>query len=246
MKLKLKYIISVLFLCQFSFVQSITGQVKVQEKSMYHFDDLQRKQNWTGSYNAAGLHFIDFSNSSYMEAYMEKNDGPFVKYYESDNSINFGLRTASYTKYKKTVYYGKIDYNNFIGQNMTWSGLINPERYLLLVADDIPAEKAKESYKISSGFSTPLAKNLLLGVTFNYEVANLSKRKDLRHETDLLDIEVCGGLVYQTRWLNIGANYYYRKFAFSSFSCIAWGNYNIPLPGSNVVSSIYVYISVCP
>lgn len=214
MKLELKYIyiIPVLFLCQFLIVQSVNGQVKVPEKCLYHFNDLQRKQTWTNSYNAAGLHFIDFDNSSYIETYVNKNDGPFVKYYESDNSINFGLKTASYTKIKKTVYYGKIDYNNFVGQNMTWSGLINPERYMLLLANDIPAEKAKESYKISGGFSTPLTKNLLLGVKLNYEVGNLTKRKDLRHETRLLDIEVCGGLIYKTDWLNVGANYYYQKF----------------------------------
>ncbi|MCK9304004.1 MAG: hypothetical protein PHP30_02400 [Bacteroidales bacterium] len=194
------------------FVLPVNGQVKIQDKCLYHFNDLQRKQTWTESYNAAGINFIDFKNSSYIEAYMGKNDGSFVKYYESENGINFGLRTESYARIRNITYYGKLDYNKFFGQNMTWSGLIYPERYLLTVADDIPAEKVKESYLISSGFSAPIVKNLLLGFKFNYEVANLAKRKDLRHKTDLLDIELSGGLIYKADLVNFGVNYYYRKF----------------------------------
>lgn len=216
MKLRIKYtfIISALILCQLAFVQAVKAQAKkqVQEKCLYHFDDLQRKQTWTDSYNAAGLNFIDFNNSSYIETYFGKNDGPFVKFNESDNSYNFGLRTASYTKFKKTTFFGKIDYNNFKGQNMTWSGLIYPERYLMLVADDRPAVKAKESYKLSGGFSSPLSQNLIFGLQVNYETAMLAKRKDLRHRTDLLDFETTAGLLYKTENFNFGLNYYYRKF----------------------------------
>lgn len=216
MKVKIKYIyiLSALFLCELTLIQTVTAQVKkqVQEKCLYHFDDLQRKQTWTESYNAAGLHFLDFNNSSYIEAYMGKNDGPFVKFNESDNSFNYGLRTASYTKVKKTTFFGMIDYNNFKGQDMTWSGLIYPERYLMLVADDRPAVKAKESYKLSGGISTPLYENLFFGLQINYEAAMLAKRKDLRHRTDLLDFETTAGFMYKTDMINVGLNYYYRKF----------------------------------
>ncbi len=216
MKFKQKYIliISALVLSQLCFNSSINGQNRkqVQERCLYHFEDLQGKQTWTNSYNAAGLHFIDFKSSSFIEAYMGKNDGDFVNYNESNNSFNFGLRTSSYKKINKTTFFGKIDYNNFTGQDMTWSGLIYPERYLLTVADDRPAEKAKESYKLSGGISTPLTKNLFIGMLINYETANLAKRKDLRHATNLLDFEVTGGLAYRAGILNIGANYYYRKF----------------------------------
>ena len=216
MKLNIKYIyiLSALFLCELTLAKTVTAQVKkqVQEKCLYHFDDLQRKQTWTESYNAAGLHFLDFNNSSYIEAYMGKNDGPFVKFNESDNSFNYGLRTASYTKVKKTTFFGMIDYNNFKGQNMTWSGLIYPERYLMLVADDRPAVKSKESYKLTGGLSLPLHENLFFGLQINYEAAMLAKRKDLRHRTDLLDFETTAGLMYKTEMFNVGLNYYYRKF----------------------------------
>ena len=216
MKLNIKYIyiISALILCPLVMTQPVTAQVRkqVQEKCLYHFDDLQRKQTWTDSYNAAGLHFLDFNNSSFIEAYMGKNDGPFVKYYESDDSFNFGLKTASYTKIKKTTFFGKIDYNNFTGQDMTWSGLIYPERYLNSVADDRPAEKANESYKLSGGFSSPLSEKLFFGLQINYETAMMTKRKDLRHRTDLLDFETTAGLLYKTDMFNFGLNYYYRKF----------------------------------
>lgn len=214
MKNKYIYILFALFLCQLTLVTFSYGQTKKQvpEKCLYHFDDLQRKQTWADTYNAAGLSFVDFNSSSYIEAYMGKNDGALVKFNESDNSFNFGLRTSSIKKINKTTFYGKIDYNNFRGQNMAWSGQIYPERYMQTVAEDTPAEKRKESYKLVGGVSTYLAKNLIFGAQINYETANLAKMKDLRHETKLLDFEFTGGLIYKAGMFNIGANYYYRKF----------------------------------
>jgi hypothetical protein len=216
MKIKQKYILIVFALSLFQLTTGIktVGQeaIKVQEKCLYHFDDLQRKQTWTESYNGAGLHFIDFSSSSFIEAYFGKNNGSLVKYYDSENSLDYGLRTSSYTKIKKTTFYGSVDYNNFIGQDMRYSGLIYPERYLLSVANDNPAEKRKESYKLNGGFATPITKNLFFGFQINYETANMSKMKDLRHNTKLLDFETTAGLIWTKGSFNFGANYYYRKF----------------------------------
>lgn len=215
MKLEYKYIL-IIFTLVFSQLTTLTSvaqdNTKVQEKCLFHFSDLQRKQSWTDSYNAAGLHFIDFKNASFIEGYFGKNDGPFVNYYESENSFNYGLRTASYTKVNKVTFFGKIDYNNFLGQKMTNSGLIYPNRYLLTVADDRPSEKRKESYNLSGGVSAPITKDLRFGLQINYEAANLAKMRDLRHKTDLLDFEITGGLLYSVGSFNIGANYYYRKF----------------------------------
>ena len=216
MKIKHKYILIVIALSLSQLTTTLTAVAqetpKVQEKCLYHFDDLQRKQTWTESYNVAGLHFIDFSSSSFIEAYFGKNNGSLVKYYDSENSLNYGVRTSSYTKIKKTTFYGRVDYNNFIGKEMRYSGLIYPERYLLTVANDIPAEKRKESYKLNGGFATPISNNLLFGFQINYETANMSKMKDLRHNTRLLDFETTVGLVWTKGKFNFGTNYYYRKF----------------------------------
>ena len=206
--------ISALVLSQLCFNLPLAGQNKkhVQERCLYHFEDLQKKQTWTDSYNAAGLHFIDFRSSSLIEAYAGKNDGGLVKYYESDDSYNFGLRTYSYKKIKNTTFYGKLDYNNYKGKNTSYSGLIYPERYLLSVANDRPADLVKESYKLSGGISLPLAEDLFFGLQINYETADAAKRKDLRHRTRLLDFETTAGLAARSDNFNIGINYYYRKF----------------------------------
>ncbi len=80
------------------------------------------------------------------------------------------------------------------------------------VANDRPANLIKESYKLSGGISTPLAEDLLFGLQINYETADAAKRKDLRHRTRLLDFETTAGLAARSDHLNIGLNYYYRKF----------------------------------
>lgn len=215
MKLQVKYlfIIAASALLSLVFTSPVTAQKReVQEKCLYHFDDLQRKQTWTDSYNPAGLGLIDFNSSSFVEAYMGSGKGDFVKYYEANQSFNFGLRTASYTKINKTTFFGEIDYNNFKGENMAWSGLIYPERYLMTVGNDVPAQKMKESYKLKGGLSAPLLPKLNFGLQVNYETAMMAKRRDLRHRTDLLDFEAITGIVYKGEKINIGASYIYRKF----------------------------------
>lgn len=215
--MRLKYIYQYLF-SMLVITAILTNLATAQEKRelpercLYRFDHLQRKQTWSGSYNAAGLNLIDFNSASYIEGYFNKGDGPFVPYYGSDDSYDFGIRTSSYTKVKKTTFFGKLDYNNFKGKNMAWSGLIYPERYLYTVGDDRPSNKTKESYKLSGGFSSNLSKSLLFGARINYETAMAAKLRDLRHRTDLLDFETTAGLIYKSKHFNIGANYYYRKF----------------------------------
>ncbi|MFA5712814.1 MAG: DUF6850 family outer membrane beta-barrel protein [Bacteroidales bacterium] len=215
MKLQVKYLFALTALALFSlvFTSPATAQKgEVQEKCLYHFDDLQRKQTWTDSYNPAGLGLIDFNSSSFMEAYMGSGKGDFVKYYEPNQSFNFGLRTASYTKIKKTTFFGEIDYNNFRGENMAWSGNIYPERYLMGVGNDVAAQKRKESYKLKGGLSVPILPKLNFGLQVNYETAMMAKRRDLRHRTDLLDFEAITGLLYKAEKFNLGVSYHYRKY----------------------------------
>lgn len=184
----------------------------VNEKSEYHFESIKGAQLWNSSNNPAGLGFYDFKNISYVEGFFQKNNGGFVKYYESNNSYRFGVQTESFTKVKNVSMYGKLGYSSFGGNNMTWSGLIYPEDHLVHVADDVPADKRAERYFVSGGLSVPICKKILGGFSIDYDGENLSKMKDLRHKTDFMQLDVKAGFVYQTKYVNIGINYIYEKY----------------------------------
>ncbi|GAB1474407.1 hypothetical protein MASR2M69_18480 [Bacteroidota bacterium] len=62
---------------------------------------------------------------------------------------------------------------------MAWSGQIYPERYMQTVAEDTPAEKRKESYKLVEEFLLYLAKNLIFGAQTNYETAKSCKDRKI-------------------------------------------------------------------
>lgn len=193
-------------------VSGATAQKTPEEESTMQFRQVEKTLLWAGSKNAAGLSFMNFPSISYAEGFYSKNDGDFVKYYNSNDSYNLGLRTESYTRVNKVVFYGMLEYDNFRGHNMTYSGFIHPERYMIGLADDLPRDKRSETYTLKGGIAAPVHKNLVIGGRVNYQTADLAKMRDLRHKTKLLDFEIIPGVMYKTEYVNIGVNYIYHKF----------------------------------
>ena len=155
-------------------------------KQTTKFEIVPLKSAWVTGLNAAGLVNIPIANNkelSYVSSYFNYNSGKFVKYYESDNSNIFGLKTESYARVKKVAMHGMLEYNNFRGNNMTYSGVIEPERLTNFIADTVPTSKRQEYYKLAGGFAFNATKWLVLGANVKYETSNLSKMRDLRHYT---------------------------------------------------------------
>ena len=190
----------------------LNAQEQPAGEKLYRLDHLKQSLMWNGSYNMAGLQQVGNIATSYSELFYRKDNGGFTRYHESDNSFRFGVRTESFQRVKKVVFHGFVEYENFRGKNMTHSGQIYPERYLISVADDIPGPKRGERYTLKGGISVPVVKKLFGGLMIDYKVGNLAKMKDVRHRTTMLDFQATAGLMYQGNWFSAGANYFYQKF----------------------------------
>jgi hypothetical protein len=191
---------------------AMMAQEDGEAKAQYRMEDLKRTLLWSESYNAAGLRFVDFQNYSFAEACLGKNDGGFVRYYQSDNSLDYGLRTESYTRVRRVTMYGSLEYNNLLGRNMTNTGFVRPDRYAAGLGDSIPAEKRRETYTLRGAVAAPIYKNLSVGLSIDYNAGNEAKMKDLRTANTSFDLLATGSLLYSNRLLSVGGSYLYRKF----------------------------------
>jgi hypothetical protein len=199
-----------------SIPQALPGAGVYQAFSLPDFAFIRQSEAWLCSENAAGLQYLPVSDISFAEAYMSKNDGNFINYYQSDNSYKWGALTESYYRLNPLiVFYGKVNYSNFNGKNMGGSAFINPYYNVLDIVettDDTRGTKNLETYNLIGAVSANLSKAWSIGGKVDYKAANYAKFKDLRHVNSFFDVSATVGISYQlNQWMDIGVNYFYRR-----------------------------------
>ena len=180
------------------------------------FSYIQQSEAWLSTDNAAGLKYLPVNNISTANIHIEKRNGKFVNYYESDNSLNSGGNAESYYRLDpKIVFYGKVSYNYFTGKNMGGSAFIDPYYNpfdIVQYSDSTRGKKNKETYNLAGAVSVDIYKGLSLGAKFDYTAANYAKTKDLRHTNKLMDMYLTVGANYEiSRRVGVGLNYYHRR-----------------------------------
>jgi hypothetical protein len=215
--LKKYFFISVLF----TVVHTLTAQdsISVRYPALWY---VQQTEAWLSSYNASGLRFAPAQQLSEAEIFVNKGDGGFVNYYQSDNSYEWGASAESYHRLNGRVnLYGKINYSNFTGQNMTGSAFIDPDYNafnLSEMADSTRGKKNMETFTLIGGIGADWGHGFSWGGKINYRTANYAKYRDLRHTNKLLDLTASAGVSYQILSLDnangaliIGGCYLYRR-----------------------------------
>ena len=181
------------------------------------FDGVRASEPWLTGYNASGLVRLpkDVPQISFAEIYALKNNGDFLNYYQSNNSFTFGAQTESFFRINhKVVMYGKMDYHNFTGQNMGGSAFIDPYYHAFNLVEANPdntGQKNMEHYRLVGGVGVGLTSRFSMGAKIDYQAANYTKHKDLRHDNRMLDLTAAAGVAYSLDFLDLGANYIYRR-----------------------------------
>ena len=166
--------------------------------------------------NPAGLQYFPVNGYSYAQVFAEKQNGPFINYYQSDNSRTLGAMTESYKRInQRIIFKGRIAYENFTGKHMGGSVFIDPYKNPLNIvenADSTAGTKKTEQYNLLGAVSTRIGSRLNIGASVDYTAANYTKIKDLRHTNSLLDIEARTGFNYRiNRLFDFGASYTYNR-----------------------------------
>lgn len=212
--LKLSKIKSYLLLAGGVFCSASVASQNATGWKDYHY--VKQSHAWFDSENASGLKELQVNDISLAEIYYQKSNGKFVDYYQSNDSYRFGANIESlYRLNPKIVLYGKINYDNFKGKNMSGSAFISPERNpfdIVEFTDTNKGKKTLENYHLIGAVSASLFEGLALGGKIDFLGANYAKDKDLRHKNMLTDINVAAGLSYRfNKIIEAGVNYYYRR-----------------------------------
>lgn len=199
-------------------VGSSLFQVSAQptEQNFYDFDLIKRSNGWLTSNNASHLNLLPVSKTSVVQAAFTKDNGEFKNYHQSNNSYNAGAHTESFSRIgKRVAVYGKLLYDNFRGENMGGSVLIDPyfsSFNIVEMTDTTSGRKSQERYNLVGGIGVELTSKLHLGAKIDYSAVNYAKAKDLRHTNFMLDMTVSAGLSYKlSDAFTVGANYLYHR-----------------------------------
>lgn len=186
------------------------------DKNLYDFDLIKHSNGWLTSNNASLLGLLPVSGTSVVQASFGKDNGEFINYHQSNDSYNAGAHTESFSRIgEKVAVYGKLLYNNFRGENMGGSVLIDPyfsSFNIVEMADTTRGRKSQECYNLVGGIGVELSSKLHLGAKIDYSAINYAKAKDLRHTNLMLDMILTAGLSYKLGDLfTMGANYLYHR-----------------------------------
>ncbi len=194
------------------------GRLAAQDTAMLwrDYSYVQQANVELQSNNAVFLQHFDFKRMAIAEAYATKSNGGFVNYHQSGNSYELGAQTEAYFRLNpKVVFYGKVRYGNFTGQNMGGSVFINPYYNAFDIvewADSTRGEKNLERYHLVGAVGIRLYQGLSLGGKVDYQAANYAKYKDLRHTNKLLDMSCTLGLGYAFgSVVELGVSYLYGR-----------------------------------
>ncbi len=181
-----------------------------------HFEALCDTTPWLASRNVAGLTALpDDVRTNYAETYFQKDNGGWVDYYASPDSYEFGARTASFYRVNsRLVLSGNVSYSSFQGKDMTGSVWLDPDDQPFDIVEmdrQFAGTKNREKYNLMGGLGLDLGQGFSLGARVDFTSANNAKRRDLRSQNKLMDLEAGGGVLWEKGIVQLGLSYNYRR-----------------------------------
>lgn len=174
------------------------------------YERVLRNNIWNESRNITGVR-QDSISSSYAELFAGYEAGGFRESWEAPSQWKAGARTASIRHLERMTLKGSFSFTQTESYNMCGSMFIRPGFYPVDVMEFTPGRKTLQTYSFDGGIAYDLDSHWRIGAMMDFEAANISKRKDLRHSNWLLDMTVAPGFTYRKDSFAIGASYIFKK-----------------------------------
>ena len=174
------------------------------------FERVYDNNFWNRSRNVTGVR-QDSVSRSYAELYGGYESGEFRDTWQAEESWHAGAVTASIQHMDKMSLTGSFSFTQTEGYRQCGSMFINPGFYPVDILEFTPGRKTLQEYRFNGGISYDVASKWRIGARMDFESANISKKKDLRHMNYLLDMTVTPGFMYHDGDFAVGASAIFRK-----------------------------------
>ncbi len=124
------------------------------------------------------------------ELYGGTEQGGFRPDYGSSSQWSFGARAEGVRHLKKVSFSGAFSFDQFFGSGMTGSMFFQPDLFPVDVLDFTPSDKSSQCYRLRGGLGVELGAGWILGGSVRFMSANYVKKKDIRHTTYAMDLDI--------------------------------------------------------
>ena len=112
---------------------------------------------------------------------------------------------------ENTSFTGSFSFEQIEGKEQFTSMFLEPGYFPVDVLEFTPGDKTRQTYKLGGGFATTFAEDFVFGVKANYSAVNYAKRKDIRHTTYGMDLQVEPTFAFVNNGVGLSAAYIFRK-----------------------------------
>lgn len=175
------------------------------------FENIEFKQAWTQSDNAAGMVFNKSEEHSTFNAFYDYQQGEYKNYNVAPKIDAYGLNTESYKSVNNFYLYGNITYKYGTDYDQAWRGTVDPESVITPVVDSIPGRVVGDYYDIQTKVGYRANDRFSYGVAFDYQLQNIAKQRDGRNENYRSYLNVAPGVAYNSGLITFGLNLSYKR-----------------------------------
>ena len=194
------------------------ADAKAQEGE-YRF--LDATQLWRLTDNAAGLGLDNSENRGYAAFSLEHRSGDYHRVQEGGQRNQLTFETERYQKIGQfLVGYGHFRFDMDRTKDRAWADVMRPyDSNPFYAGSSVRGKYDTQQFDLSAALSTiaiPLAgesldRELTLGARLDYKVGDLSRLRDPRSRSELLDYKIAPAVTYSFGNSTVGLSGHYRR-----------------------------------
>lgn len=189
------------------------------QEGLYRYQDAT--QLWRLTDNAAGLGIDNSDNRGYAEFALEHSEGDYTRVQEGGQRNQLAFETERYQHIGRfLVGYGHFRFDMDRTKDRAWADVMRPyDSNPFYSGSSVHGKYDTQQFDLSAALSTipiPLAgedadRELTMGVRLDYKVGDLSRLRDPRSRSELLDYKIAPGVTYAFAHSTIGLTGHYNR-----------------------------------
>ena len=192
---------------------TVYAQQKASALGEYRFDDAT--QLWRLTDNAAGLGIDTTRNRGYAEIGYYHHSGDYTRVQEGTRSNQLRFETERYQKIGKYIYgYGRFDFDYGRVNNRTWCDVRRPyNSNPYFSGSAIMGKYDFQDFNFTAALGSAAIGKWHFGMRLDYNVGDLSRLRDPRPRSQLLEYKIIPAVTYTfgKNTFGLSGNYHRRK-----------------------------------